>query len=92
MSKIRKRDIKGCLDQLHKWVEANKHRVDSLHNKPMREYMQNTISDIENRIKEQDYDWGVQSLIRHMVSTLGRMESGEIVGITKTGGFNLKSV
>ena len=89
---LRKKDIPSAIRQLHTWVAQKRQAIDALPDPDMTAYINRTIDEIERRINEQDYRWAIQSMVRHLVSTLRRMQEGEIVGITGTDGFHLAPI
>jgi hypothetical protein len=88
MSKLLKRNIARTLKTIDRWEQAHDAAIQQL--KPdFQTWVRQELSKLRQRVREQDYQFALQSTFRHIDSTFERMQSGEIKALTSTGGFEL---
>lgn len=81
---ITKKLIPGHIAQLELWQLCNEERINAMR-PDFRNWVYSQLLEIQQMIYSQDYHFAVQSRISHMVSTMKRMESGEITSVSADG-------
>jgi len=82
--KIKKSDIAGLIQQIDEWHHSQSENLASA--KPMfRVWVENQISEIKSEIENQEFEFAIQSRIRHLTSQWRRMQTGEIESVSKCG-------
>lgn len=86
---IRKCDQAGLVEQCENWLIDNRERIDAMR-PDFAEWVRDGIAEVKRRVLDQEYVFSTQAYLRHVVSTMRRMESGEIAAVTHDGsGFTL---
>lgn len=88
---IAKKLIPGHIAQLELWQSRHEERINAMRPE-FRNWVFAQLLEIQEMVYSQDFHSSVQSRINHMVSTMKRMEAGEIVSVSPDGmGFTLAS-